>query len=469
MTTMRISGMTIRAHFVLFWLLEFLVCMLSVMIAVSVRFDGDKELIAQQFTSPWLSTIVFGATMTISLVSFGLYKAHFRGGALGVLLRIALGFAAGSIMLAVLYYILPALFLGRGVTAIAITMSFFIIGTIRPLYLPIVEETSLKRSVAVLGVGCDAATIDNRLKRRADRRGFNIVHYLNVEPSAPLEVSRERIIPPPPSLLDYCKQHAVDELVLAMDDQRGNVPTNQLIECRLAGIEVIELLTFFEREVGFLPINLVRPSWFIHAGGFQSGRVWDAVKRALDLVVSGLLLIISLPVMLLSGIAILIESGPGLPIFYRQERIGFGGRPIIIFKFRSMRVDAEAEGEAVWAIKDDDRVTKVGRVIRALRIDELPQILNVFKGDMSLVGPRPERPSFVKRLSEKIPYYMERHQVKPGITGWAQVSYPYGASDEAARFKHEYDLYYIKNRGLFLDLFILLQTVEVVLLGKGSR
>lgn len=469
MTTMRISGMTIRAHFFLFWLLEFSVCMISVLIAVFVRFDGDKEVIAQHLTSPWLSTIVFGATMTISLVSFGLYKSHFRGGALGVLLRIAFGFAAGSIALALFYYILPSAYLGRGVTAIAITFSFFIIGTFRPLYLPIVEQTSLKRSVAVLGVGCDAATIDNRLKRRADRRGFNIVHYLNVEPSAPLKVSREKIILPPPSLLEYCRQHAVDELVLAMDDQRGNVPTDQLIECRLAGIEVIELLTFFEREAGFLPINLVRPSWFIYADGFQSGKAWDAVKRAVDLVVSGLLLIIGLPVMLLSGLAILIESGPGLPIFYRQERVGFGGKPINILKFRSMRIDAEAAGEAVWARKHDDRVTKVGRIIRALRIDEFPQILNVFKGDMSLVGPRPERPSFVTTLSEKIPYYMERHQVKPGVTGWAQVSYPYGASEQDARFKHEYDLYYVKNRGLFLDLFILLQTVEVVLLGKGSR
>ncbi|MEM7375866.1 MAG: TIGR03013 family XrtA/PEP-CTERM system glycosyltransferase [Pseudomonadota bacterium] len=461
--------MTIRAPFVLFWLLEFLICMLAVIMAVTVRFVGDSATISEQFDSPLLSTTAFGAIMTFSLVSFGLYQSHFRGGALGVLLRIALGFVAGGVALALFYYIVPSAYLGRGVTAIAMTISFFVIGTLRPLYLPIVERKNLTRRVAVLGCGEDAATIDRRLKRRADRRGFEIIHYLNTEDASEVVVVRDNVITPPPSLLHYCRQHGVHELVLALKDQRDNLPSDQLIECRLAGIDVIELISFFEREAGFLPLNLVRPSWFIYAGGFQSGRAWDAAKRAVDLVASGLLLLISLPVMVLTSIAILVESGPRAPIFYRQERVGYGGRPIDVLKFRSMHVDAEAAGHAIWASAQDDRVTRVGRVIRALRIDELPQILNVFKGDMSLVGPRPERPSFVEELKQTIPYYAERHQVKPGVTGWAQVSYPYGASVDDARCKHEFDLYYVKNRSLFLDLFILLQTVEVVLLGKGAR
>ncbi|MEM9601687.1 MAG: TIGR03013 family XrtA/PEP-CTERM system glycosyltransferase [Pseudomonadota bacterium] len=461
--------MTIRAPFVLFWLLEFLICMLAVIMAVTVRFVGDAATISEQFDSPLLSTTAFGAIMTFSLVSFGLYQSHFRGGALGVLLRIALGFVAGGVALALFYYIVPSAYLGRGVTAIAMTISFFVIGTLRPLYLPIVERKNLKRRVAVLGCGEDAATIDRRLKRRADRRGFEIIHYLNIEGASSVLVERDNVITPPPSLLHYCRQHGVHELVLALNDQRENLPSDQLIECRLAGIDVIELISFFEREAGFLPLNLVRPSWFIYAGGFQSGRAWDAAKRAVDLLASGVLLLISLPVMVLTGIAILIESGPRAPIFYRQERVGFGGQLIDVLKFRSMRVDAEAAGQAIWASAQDDRVTRVGRVIRALRIDELPQILNVFKGDMSLVGPRPERPAFVEELKQTIPYYAERHQVKPGVTGWAQVSYPYGASIDDARCKHEFDLYYVKNRSLFLDLFILLQTVEVVLLGKGAR
>lgn len=469
MISVRVSGMTIRAPFVLFWLLEFLICMLAVIMAVTVRFVGDAATISEQFDSPLLSTTAFGAIMTFSLVSFGLYQSHFRGGALGVLLRIALGFVAGGVALALFYYIVPSAYLGRGVTAIAMTISFFVIGTLRPLYLPIVERKNLKRRVAVLGCGEDAATIDRRLKRRADRRGFEIIHYLNIEGASSVLVERDNVITPPPSLLHYCRQHGVHELVLALNDQRENLPSDQLIECRLAGIDVIELISFFEREAGFLPLNLVRPSWFIYAGGFQSGRAWDAAKRAVDLLASGVLLLISLPVMVLTGIAILIESGPRAPIFYRQERVGFGGQLIDVLKFRSMRVDAEAAGQAIWASAQDDRVTRVGRVIRALRIDELPQILNVFKGDMSLVGPRPERPAFVEELKQTIPYYAERHQVKPGVTGWAQVSYPYGASIDDARCKHEFDLYYVKNRSLFLDLFILLQTVEVVLLGKGAR
>lgn len=469
MITMRVSGMTIRAPFVLFWLLELAICMLAVLIAVMVRFVGDTALISDQFDSPWLSTLAFGGIMTISLVCFGLYQSHFRGGALGVLLRIALGFAAGGVALALFYYLVPSAYLGRGVTGIAMGISFFVIGTLRPLYLPIVEQKNLKRRLAIVGCGEDASTIDRRLKRRADRRGFDIVHYLNFEQLESPAVTSHEVIDPPPSLLHYCRQHGVQELVLALSDQRAHIPSDQLIECRLAGIDVIELISFFEREAGFLPLNLVRPSWFIYAGGFRSGRAWDAAKRAVDLLASGLLLLISWPVMLLTAMAILIESGAGAPVFYRQERVGYGGLPIGVLKFRSMRVDAEAAGKAVWATANDDRITRVGRVIRALRIDELPQILNVFKGDMSLVGPRPERPSFVAELSEKIPYYAERHQVKPGVTGWAQVSYPYGASEDDARCKHEFDLYYVKNRSLFLDLFILLQTVEVVLLGKGAR
>ncbi len=469
MITMRVSGMTIRAPFVLFWALEFAICMVSVLIAVSVRFISSPELIAAEFDSPWLSTMAFGAIMTISLVCFGLYQSHFRGGAMGVLLRIALGFAAGGVALALFYYVVPAAYLGRGVTGIAMVISFFVIGTLRPLYLPIVEQKKLKTRLAIIGCGHDAATIERRLKRRADRRGFDIVHYINVEQCAEPSVLQGEVIDPPQSLLHYCKQHAVQELVLALDDQRSDLPSDQLIECRLAGIDVIELISFFEREAGFLPLNLVRPSWFIYAGGFRSGRTWDAAKRAVDLIVSGILLLMSWPVMLLTAIAIMIESGIKAPIFYRQVRVGFGGKNFGVLKFRSMREDAEVAGEAVWAKANDSRITRVGGVIRALRIDELPQILNVFKGDMSLVGPRPERPSFVQDLSQKIPYYLERHQVKPGVTGWAQVSYPYGASEDDARCKHEFDLYYVKNRNLFLDLFILLQTVEVVLLGKGAR
>jgi sugar transferase (PEP-CTERM system associated) len=230
---------------------------------------------------------------------------------------------------------------------------------------------------------------------------------------------------------------------------------------------VLELSSFFERENGHLQLDSMNASWMILAEGFHQGMLRDTVKRLFDLVVSGAMLAVTLPLMALTGLLIKLES-PG-PVLYRQERVGQGGRPFTILKFRSMCVDAEKDGKPRWAGQNDSRVTLVGRFIRRTRIDELPQIFNVFFGDMSFVGPRPERPYFVQDLTQKIPYYGVRHTVKPGITGWAQVRYPYGATDEDAMHKLQYDLYYVKNHSLFLDLMILFQTVQVVVWGKGVR
>ena len=469
MGSVNVFGLYVRLPFVAYGLLELLICIASVHVAVYLRFSGDYVNIAESFHSPMTMSMVFGVVMSASLMALGLYQSNFRGGSVGILLRIALGFAAGSAGLALLFYVLPELYLGRGATGIAVLLSFAGIALVRPALMPLLELEGLKRRVLVLGVGKQAATIGRRLRRRADRRGFQIVGYVSHSGEACLVCDGVVVVSLKQSLHDYCRENGIDQIVVAHDEQRRQVPVEDLVECRLAGIDVIELHTFFEREAGFLPINLIKPSWFIYAEGFRSGRLRDGSKRVFDVLISLAILLLCWPFILLTVLAIRLEDGWDQPVLYRQQRVGLYGQVFSILKFRSMRVDAEKDGIAQWAAENDVRVTRVGGWIRRLRIDELPQLLNVLRGDMSFVGPRPERPAFVESLSTQIPYYRERHQVKPGITGWAQVCYPYGASDEDAGCKHEFDLFYVKNHTFFLDLLILFQTVEVVLLGKGVR
>ena len=243
----------------------------------------------------------------------------------------------------------------------------------------------------------------------------------------------------------------------------------ELLDCKQAGIAVTELATFFERESGMIKLTLVEPSWLVFSDGFDSSPLRLLSKRTFDVSTALIVLALAWPFMLLVALAIRIESGPGQPILYRQERVGERGKVFALTKFRSMRTDAELDGVARWATRNDDRVTRVGRIIRKARLDELPQLGNVLRGEMSLVGPRPERPQFVAELAAKIRYYNLRHCVKPGLTGWAQLRYPYGASEEDAAEKLKYDLFYVKNHNLLFDLLILIQTVEVVLFGRGAR
>jgi sugar transferase (PEP-CTERM system associated) len=244
---------------------------------------------------------------------------------------------------------------------------------------------------------------------------------------------------------------------------------DQLLECRLEGLEITELVSFLERETGKVRLDVLNPSWMIFSDGFRQGRIHGTFERAFDVAASLVLLSVTLPVMLLTALAIRIEDGRRASLFYRQTRVGQYGRTFELLKFRSMCEDAEVAGQPIWAVKNDSRVTRVGSFIRKSRIDELPQVLNVLKGEMSFVGPRPERPQFVAQLNERIPYYRERHTIKPGITGWAQLCYPYGSSEQDAAEKLQYDLFYVKNHSLLFYLAILVQTVEVILWGKGAR
>jgi sugar transferase (PEP-CTERM system associated) len=309
------------------------------------------------------------------------------------------------------------------------------------------------------------------MRRRSDRAGYHLVGMVRQsgDTSDLLDPLTDRIYEAPDGLGALCVELDIDELVVALADRRQTLPVKDLLQCRLAGVTVLEFISFMERETGRIQLDLLNPSWIIFGQGFRRDGVRLFTARALDFIASGVLLVLASPIMLLTMLAIWLEDGrKGGSVFYRQARVGYEGRVFHLTKFRSMRVDAEASG-AQWAQKNDPRVTRVGAFIRKTRIDELPQLLNVLKGHMGFVGPRPERPEFVVELEAKIPFYAYRHSVKPGITGWAQLCYPYGSSVEDAAQKLQYDLYYVKNHNLLFDITILLQTVEVVLMGKGAR
>jgi len=410
---------------------------------------------------------VFGATNVLTFLAFGLYSSRQRARTAGVFVRLVAAIAAATVVTAALFYVVPSLWLGRRILARA---SFFaLVGAIvsRGIFARLVDDSIFKRRVLVYGVGQRTTAISG-LRRRSDRRGFEIVGFLQPD-GENVAVPPERVLDASAGILDLCIRHDVHEIVVAMEDRRRGFPILGLLECRLAGMEVTELLTFLERETGRVRIDVLNPSWMIFGEGFRRDPLRLFSSRALDLVASLALLILSLPFMLLTMLAIKFEDGWRAPMFYGQARVGLGGRPFNVLKFRSMRTDAERDGQAQWAQKSDPRVTRVGNVIRKLRIDELPQILNVVSGHMSFVGPRPERPQFVAELAHKIPYYVQRHCVKPGITGWAQLCYPYGSSEQDALEKLQYDLYYIKNNTLLFDLAILVQTAEVIFMGKGAR
>lgn len=470
MGTFKLFKMHLRVPFLLLALLEFCVCVAAVYIAVYVRFDGLGPTEVKDINSPVITSLLFGMVMPVTMMAMGLYQSRFRGGILGVFLRSIIGFICGAAILALLYYLIPSLYLGRGVFALAIVIGFFMVGTIRPMFFYYVDRDILKIRVLVLGAGEKAASIQRRLRRRVDRRGFRIAGFVPLDTDYTVAVETAQLADQKgETLLSYCIKHSIDEIVVAADERRKGLPLEELLECKLHGLDVIDLLSFFEREQGKLPLDILRPDWLIYSDGFDKGAFRDVMKRLFDIGASLLILLITWPFMLLAVVAIKIEEGLDAPIFYRQVRVGYLGKPFPVLKFRSMSVNAEKDGVAQWATKDDARVTRVGGFMRQTRIDELPQIINVFRGDMSFVGPRPERPEFVGQLSDAIPYYMERHAVKPGITGWAQVCYPYGASMNDSVQKQEFDLYYIKNHTIFLDMLILAQTAEVVLFGKGAR
>jgi sugar transferase (PEP-CTERM system associated) len=472
----RLLGQSVPASIVVRAAIEIVLQFLLLYAAALVRFQESFAAIERSEGSLWPRALLFAVIMFSCQLALGLHSARQRARSEGILVRIVAAVLVGVAISGACFYLVPDMWIGRGVLALAGIGSGVIALILHIFFARFMDERVFKGRVLVYGAGRAAEAIRG-LRRVSDRRGFTVVGFVRPPGDAP----EPAVAPPhavsasPPvldgngRLLELCERFDVDEVVVAVDDRRRSFPIRELLECRLAGIDVTELLTFLERESGRVRIDVLNPSWIIFGEGFRRGSLRQLTSRALDLTAGMVLLVVSLPAVIVTAIAIKVEDGLRAPVLYRQERVGFSGRPFRLMKFRSMRVDAEAPGEARWAQRNDPRVTRVGAVIRTLRVDELPQILNVLRGDMSLVGPRPERPEFVASLAEKIPYYVERHCVKPGITGWAQLCYPYGSSEQDALEKLQYDLYYIKNNSLLLDLMILVQTAEVALFGKGAR
>jgi sugar transferase (PEP-CTERM system associated) len=458
--------MYVKLPIVLLALIEGSLLVFAAYLAVSLYFDGGATAAATPSGRLLPAALLFAFFGLMSLFAVGLYSTRQRSTTAGILVRIVAAVMSAVGLSALVYYFLPSIAVGRGVLALMAGIAAVALTAVRLIFERVVEESIFKRRVLVYGAGKRAASL-LALRRRSDQRGFQIVAFIAAEGDQ-VTAEAERLTARPTDLYRWAVKNQIDEVVVAMDDRRRGFPMHEFLECRLAGIDMLELPSFLERETGKVRLDVLSPSWIIFGGGFRASPFQRALERGFDVLASLGLLVTAVPFMLLTVLAIWIEDGWRAPLLYRQRRVGRHGEIFDVLKFRSMTVDAE-QGEAIWAVKNDPRVTKVGSVIRKTRTDELPQLLNVLRGEMSFVGPRPERPEFVERLEQKIPYYRERHTVKPGITGWAQLCYPYGSTEKDALEKLQYDLYYVKNRSLIFDLAILVQTVEVVLWGKGAR
>ena len=413
-------------------------------------------------SAPLLS---FALAIQTGMIAVGVYGTEALQSIRFAFARLLVAISLGVIFLSVMHFALPDLTLWRSNSLYAMGLAILLLLAVRLLLGSMLGGEAFKRRLVVLGAGNRA----NRIKELEQRKGagFLVVGYIAMNDGAqviPESINRSAIY----NLADFVVRLGASEVVLALEERRNALPLSDLLRIKTTGVHVNEISTFLERETGRVDLDSVNPSWLIFSDGFSAGRRLSSIaKRLFDIFASSLLLLLTGPVILIASILVKLDSKG--PAFYRQQRVGLYGEEFWIVKLRTMRQDAEVSGQAVWAEKDDPRITRLGYWLRKLRIDELPQTWTVLKGEMSFVGPRPERRQFVEDLEQHLRYYAERHMVKPGITGWAQINYPYGASVEDSRNKLEYDLYYAKNYTPFLDLLILIQTLRVVLWPEGAR
>jgi sugar transferase (PEP-CTERM system associated) len=375
------------------------------------------------------------------------------------------GIGAAAIALAAVSAILPSLLIGTGTFTTMMGLLLVVVPMWRLAFDGLTSDPHLEERVLVVGSGQLARIVASQIRNQHDF-AYRVVGFVEEADANPDAIAVAPVVGTPSELPGIIRSHRVDRIVVSLSDRRGRLPLNELLQAKLAGVRVEDAATTYERITGKILVDDLKPSWLIFSDGFRVSRLSRTIKRTFDLTLAIVGVVLGAPLMLLTAIAVRLDSRGA--VLYRQERVGENGRVFTLCKFRSMRLDAE-QGTPVWARDKDDRVTRIGRFIRNSRLDELPQLWNVLNGDMSFVGPRPERPYFVEQLATAIPFYMARHAVKPGVTGWAQVKYRYGASFEDALEKLRYDLYYIKHQSLFFDFSILVDTVKVIVSGKGAK
>nr|HDN01149.1 TIGR03013 family PEP-CTERM/XrtA system glycosyltransferase [Deltaproteobacteria bacterium] len=443
---------------------EGLFLFLSLVTVVAYRNGG--AISASDILSLWPRLFLIVSVCLLSLYYYDLYTFRSGFNYLEMTIRLLQALGSASIFLGFLYFVFPVLLPGRWVFLGSLLVFILLSSLWRYVYCWMLRKEWWTIPVLVVGSGNFPEEIIREVKDKSDC-GFRIAGaVLDTLPVQDDAYSDIRVFNSFSDLSQRVRDTGAEEIIVAMDQRRGRIPLDELLDCKMKGLPVLEGETFYEELTGRLLVDMINPSWLIFRKGFQKSWLMMTTKRLIGTCISAIGLLFTFPIIVLTSICIKLDS-PG-PIFYRQERVGRGGKTFILIKFRSMRQDAE-RGVAKWAKRDDARVTRVGRIIRKLRIDEIPQMWNVLKGEMSFVGPRPERPQFVSELTKKIRYYNQRSTVHPGITGWAQISYPYGASEEDAKKKLEYDLFYIKHMSIILDLYIILKTVKTILFREGSR
>ena len=466
---LRIFDQYIPVRKIAFFFLESVFIGGMVILGAYLRFLGDPTSF-YNYEYLILKALLIVACVQLSLYYFDLYdlKAFRSNIELGIRLLQSLG--VSSILLAFLYYLFPVLIIGRGIFFISLGFMGVVIVTWRIIYNHILKTRQLDQRIMIIGSGPLAKNIAKEIVERVDT-GFKLIGFITDLPERVAERVGEKLVNPSiigdqSRILDIATKERVDRIIVALEERRGKFPDSQLLECKMRGMAVEEGIDFYEHLTGRLQVESLRPSSLIFSEGFKKSKLTMWTRRVTEFTLSLTGLILLSPIILVISLLIKIDSRG--PVLYKQERVGERGKIFKLIKFRSMVEDAEANGP-VWAEQDDKRNTRVGRWMRKWRIDEIPQMFNVLKGDMSFVGPRPERPFFVEKLRKEIPFYDQRFSVRPGVTGWAQIKYPYGASKEDALEKLKYDLYYLKNLSLLYDLLVIFETIKVVLFGKGAR
>jgi len=457
----------LNARTVLLLLAEAMVIFGAIVGAVCLRLgfeEASNELLLRQgFAKAGLATVFCLAAFYL----FDLYDFIVMHDRRELVLRLVQALGLAWIALALSFYAFPRLMLGRGISVIALPLALGLMVAWRVSIHWFLGHPDFGERILIVGSGNLAVEVAREALDRPDA-GYRIVGFIGVDSHLlGKSLINPKVIGVTSELDDIVKREDIDRIVVAMGERRGHLPTDKLLQLSLAGkVNIEEGASFYERITGRVSLNMIRPSWLIFSGRGRQARLSSITRSTVHRMVALFGAILSLPIAALTAVLIKLESAG--PVFYRQERVGKNGRPFVLMKFRSMRQDAEKEGP-VWATKDDDRTTRVGKVIRKIRVDEIPQFWHILRGEMNFVGPRPERPHFVAQLAQEIPYYEQRHLMAPGLTGWAQIKYPYGASIEDARQKLQYDLFYIKNQSLILDAIILFETIKIILFGRGAH